>query len=102
MLHASRSYGFSSNFFSAFFTFSGIYSAAACKTTQMAQDNGVTPRSKLGGCCEMRVVTNLEPAVSGGSHYVEIQVLVVKLARTHAHTHSCSMAAKQNIAATSA
>lgn len=28
MLHASRSYGFSSNFFSAFFTFSGMYSVA--------------------------------------------------------------------------
>ena len=55
MLHASRSYGFSSNFFSAFFTFSGIYSAAACKTTQMAQDktvmalNGRAPRCGAGG-----------------------------------------------------
>lgn len=36
MLHASRSYGFSSNFFSAFFTFSGMYSVAACKTTKGA------------------------------------------------------------------
>ena len=39
MLHASRSYGFSSNFFSAFFTFSGIYSAAACIHTN-TRDKG--------------------------------------------------------------
>lgn len=58
MLHASRSYGFSSNFFSAFFTFSGMYSAAACNTR--AQDRkkrkgvmlqkGLAVRGGGGGC----------------------------------------------------
>lgn len=36
----------------------------------------------------MREVTNLEHAVSEGCHFVEIQVLVAKLAHTHL-PHGC-------------